>query len=73
LDAVAAEVWVKERIEAAIRGMEEPLGMKLRKFASVLYVAAMGRGSGIPLFDSLEILGRERSLDRLRRARGLLE
>lgn len=73
LDAVSPELWVKERIEAAIRGMEEPLGMKLRKFASVLYVAAMGRAAGIPLFDSLEILGRERSLDRLRRARGLLE
>jgi hypothetical protein len=33
----------------------------------------MGRPQGIPLFDSLAILGRERSLQRLRTARATLE
>ncbi|HMO95131.1 MAG TPA: glutamate--tRNA ligase, partial [Tepidiformaceae bacterium] len=42
--------WTKEAVEAAIRGMEEALEMKLRKFVSVLYVAAMGTPQGIPLF-----------------------
>ncbi len=73
LDAVAAPNWTKQPIEAAIRGMEEPLGLKLRKFVSVLYVAEMGRAQGIPLFDSMVLLGRERSLQRLRTARALLE
>ena len=54
-------------------GMEEALGGKLRKFVSVLYVATMGRAQGIPLFDSLALLGRERTLQRLRTARATAE
>jgi glutamyl-tRNA synthetase len=73
LDAIPAAEWTRDRVEAAIRGLEEPLGMKLRKFVSVLYVAEMGRPQGIPLFESLELLGRDRALHRLRVARGLLE
>lgn len=60
--------WDKASIEAAIRGMEAPLGAKLRKFVSVLYVAMMGRPQGIPLFDSMELLGREVVMARLERA-----
>jgi glutamyl-tRNA synthetase len=47
--------------------------MKLRKFVSVLYVAIMGKPQGIPLFDSLVILGRERTLQRLRTARAIAD
>lgn len=73
LDAIAEASWAKDEIERAIRSMEGALELKLRKFVSVLYVATMGSQQGIPLFDSLEILGRERSLDRLRIARARLE
>jgi glutamyl-tRNA synthetase len=74
LDALPAERWDRANVEAAIRSMETPLGgMKLGKFVSVLYVAEMGRAQGIPLFDSLPLLGRERSLARLRAARARLE
>jgi glutamyl-tRNA synthetase len=73
LDAVTSAAWTKEKIEAAIRSTEDVLGRKLGKFVSVLYVATMGRPQGIPLFDSLAILGRERSLQRLRTARATLE
>jgi glutamyl-tRNA synthetase len=69
LDAVRDTQWDVEHVEGAIRGMEEPLGAKLRKFVSVLYVAEMGRPQGIPLFDSMVLLGRERALQRLRTAR----
>ncbi len=69
LEAIPPDGWQTPTIEAALRGLEEPLGMKLRKFISVLYVAIQGRPAGIPLFDSLAILGRERSLVRLRAAR----
>ena len=69
LDSLAETDWEKDRVEAAIRAIEGPLGMKLRKFVTVLYVATEGRAQGIPLFESLALLGRERSLERLRRAR----
>jgi len=35
----------------------------------LLYVAIEGRPAGLPLFDSMHLLGREVSLDRLRAAR----
>jgi len=73
LDAVADGAWDRDSVEAAIRRMETPLQMKLRKFVPILYVAEMGRAQGIPLFDSLALLGRERTLQRLRTARSHLE
>jgi glutamyl-tRNA synthetase len=73
LDAVPPDAWAKENVEQAIRSTEAVLDKKLGKFVSVLYVATMGRPQGIPLFDSLAILGRERSLQRLRTARAALE
>ncbi len=69
LDTVAEADWAVANIEAAIRDMEGPLEMKLRKFVPVLYVAEMGRPQGIPLFDSIVLLGRERALQRIRTAR----
>ena len=73
LDAISEAEWTVESIETAIRGMEESLALKLRKFVSALYVAEMGRPQGIPLFDSMALLGRTRSLARLRTARAKLE
>ncbi len=73
LDRVAEGEWDRESVEQAIRGMEASLEMKLRKFVPVLYVAEMGRPQGIPLFDSLALLGRERTLQRLRTARMQVE
>jgi glutamyl-tRNA synthetase len=72
LNGIEQADWTAGSVEAALRGLEEPLGMKLRKFIPVLYVAVMGRRTGIPLFDSVAILGRERSLARVRAARARL-
>ncbi|WP_322796242.1 glutamate--tRNA ligase [Tepidiforma sp.] len=72
LDGIAPADWQKEAVEAALRGLEGVLGLKLRKFIPALYVAVMGRPTGIPLFDSLVILGRERTLGRLRAAQALV-
>jgi glutamyl-tRNA synthetase len=72
LGAIAEADWTVPTIEAAIRGMEAPLATKPRKFIPVLYVAEMGRAQGIPLFDSLVLLGRTRTLARLAAARKLL-
>ncbi len=69
LDDVPAAAWETGAIELAIRSLEGTLGQKLRKFIPVLYVAVEGRAQGLPLFDSLAILGRDRSLHRIRAAR----
>jgi glutamyl-tRNA synthetase len=69
LDAVPGDGWATPTIELAIRSLEGTLEQKLRKFVPVLYVATEGRAQGLPLFDSLALLGRERSLHRLRAAR----
>nr|MBA2327959.1 glutamate--tRNA ligase [Actinomycetota bacterium] len=45
------------------------LGVKPRKAMPALYAAVEGRHAGLPLFDSIQLLGRERALGRLRAAR----
>jgi glutamyl-tRNA synthetase len=74
LDRVAERDWDKDSVEHAIRGMEASLEMKLRRtLLLTLQLAEMGRPQGIPLFDSMALLGRERTLQRLRAARMQVE
>ncbi|MGE5595764.1 MAG: glutamate--tRNA ligase [Hyphomicrobiales bacterium] len=73
LDRIPGASWDTAAVEQAVRSLEGELGLKLRKFISVLYVAEEGRPQGLPLFDSMALLGRERSLQRLRTARALAE
>ncbi len=70
---VPESAFTKDLVEAAVRSMEEPLGMKLRKFVPVLYVAIMGRAQGIPLFDSVALLGKAETTLRLRAALARLD
>ena len=67
--AIEPGAWGLEPVEAALRGLQDTLDLKLRKFVSVLYVAIMGAPRGIPLFDSIALLGRDEVLIRLRVAR----
>ncbi len=69
LVGVTPEAWAPEPVEAALRSLQNTLELKLRKFVSVLYVAIMGAPRGIPLFDSVALLGRDESIARLRAAR----
>jgi glutamyl-tRNA synthetase len=72
LDVVDAHLadcdWTVEGVDLraplAAAGFEKP-----RKVMPALYVAVEGRPAGLPLFDSLVLLGRERSRARLRFAR----
>ncbi len=59
--------WTAEDIEATLRtALVEGLGLKPRAaFSGALRVAITGRRAGIPLFESIELLGRERTLGRL--------
>ena len=68
LDDVAD--WTADRIEAALKAaLVEDMALKPRKAFGPIRVAATGTTVSPPLFESLELLGRERSLRRLRAAR----
>ena len=70
LNAVIAHVaqcdWKVDTLD--LRPVLEPLGMKPRKALPAIYVAIEGAHVGLPLFDSVHLLGRERVLTRLRAA-----
>jgi glutamyl-tRNA synthetase len=54
----------------ALQPVLERLGLK-SKHMKVLYAAIEGRTAGLPLFESIEMLGRERALARLHHARAV--
>ncbi len=64
--------WTSEELMAALRVVGEGLGLNLRKAQAPVRVAVTGRSVGPPLFESLEVLGREPTLARLRAARARL-
>ena len=62
--------WRTDRIEEALKAaLLENLALKPRKAFGPLRVAATGASISPPLFESLELLGRDRSLRRLRAGR----
>jgi glutamyl-tRNA synthetase len=73
LDAAIARLggcdWTVEAIGAELRAALEVFGLKPNKFMHVFYTAIEGRSAGLPVFDSIYLLGRERTQRRLRRAR----
>ena len=63
--------WTHTAIETALQAaLVDGLGLKPRHAYGPLRVAATGRTVSPPLFESLQILGRERSLARLTAAQG---
>src|SRR5579875_2622024 len=72
LDAVARELATAEWEPAAIRAVVERagdrLGLKLSQAQAQVRVAVTGRSAGLPLFESIWVLGRERTVERLRAA-----
>jgi glutamyl-tRNA synthetase len=68
-DDVLADVdpWSAPGIEAALKRLCEELGEKPRAVYAPIRVAVTGSRISPGLYESLELLGRERSLDRLRR------
>ena len=62
--------WTTARIEIALKvALLENLALKPRKAFGPIRVAATGASVSPPLFESLELLGRDRSLRRLRAGR----
>jgi glutamyl-tRNA synthetase len=64
--------WSDGLIEQAMREQAEALGVKAGDLFSLVRVAVTGKRVTPPLFESMEILGKERSLARLRAAIGVL-
>jgi glutamyl-tRNA synthetase len=56
----------KETIERVLKGVGEILGRKFRDLARVYYVAMTGSPTSLPLFDSMELLGRDIVRERFR-------
>lgn len=74
-DAIAAFAdaeWTAEALHACLLALGEARGLKLGKAQAPVRVAVTGRTVGPPLFESLVLLGRERTLERLRAARSRL-
>lgn len=71
LDAVTE--WIAAQIETALKtALIDGLALKPRKAFGPIRVAATGTTVSPPLFESLELLGRDRSLRRIRAARETL-
>ncbi|MCH8008139.1 MAG: glutamate--tRNA ligase [Chloroflexi bacterium] len=64
--------WHADEIEQAMRTLAEDLEMKPGDLFMLLRVACTGRTVSPPLFESMEILGRERCLSRIETAAGRL-
>jgi glutamyl-tRNA synthetase len=64
-DLAQVDPWRADAIEAALRALAERLGLSPRKAFQPIRVAVTGSTVSPGLFESLELLGRERSLVRL--------
>ncbi|MBW3587885.1 MAG: glutamate--tRNA ligase [Actinobacteria bacterium] len=76
LDRVAAGLpdlgnWERDGIEYVLRGAQEKMGLNPRKAFQPLFVAITGSPVGLPIFDAIALIGRERTLERLAHARSL--
>jgi glutamyl-tRNA synthetase len=61
--------WDSATLKRTLEEVGAQRGLKLGKAQAPVRVAVTGRTVGLPLFESLESLGAERTLDRLRAAR----
>jgi glutamyl-tRNA synthetase len=65
LAAIDPADFAADHLEATARAAAEAAGMKAGDFFSPIRVAVTGRTVSPPLFDSLELLGRDRALARI--------
>ena len=65
--------WTAAAVEEALKvSLVDGLGLKPRKAYAPVRVAVTGRTVSPPLYESMELLGRSRSIGRLRRALGAI-
>ena len=61
-----------QTLEQALRSLASELGLRTGELFGVIRVAVTGRTAAPPLFDTLSVVGRERTLERIRKAQKLL-
>jgi glutamyl-tRNA synthetase len=66
--ALESAAWDPASLRAALEQVGARFGLSLGKAQAPVRVAVTGRTVGLPLFESLAVLGRERTLGRLRAA-----
>lgn len=71
-DVLSTTRFVAEDIEVALRAIPEITGVKAKVAFQAIRVAVTGSSVSPPLFESLELLGQERSLARISAARALI-
>ena len=67
-----AQPFTAPTIEHGLRGIADEMGWKVKDFTEPIRVAVTGSTVGPPLWESLELLGREKTLARIERAEALL-
>lgn len=67
--ALAASTWTAADLHTATAAVAESAGRKLGKAQAPVRVAVTGRRVGPPLFESMELLGRTATLERIEAAR----
>ena len=67
----AAEAFDPPALEKLVYAYAEARGVKIGQVVHPLRIALTGKTVGFGLFDSLSILGKERSLARIERALGV--
>jgi glutamyl-tRNA synthetase len=68
----AERTFDKATVERVLKGVGETLGKKFRDLARVYYIAMSGSPTSLPLFDSMELLGRDIVRERFRVALDVL-
>ncbi len=61
----AVSDWTAPTLESAVKAKAEAAGLKLGKYAQPLRAALTGTSTSPGIFDVLEVLGRDESLDRI--------
>jgi glutamyl-tRNA synthetase len=69
-EVTGLDAWTREALEEKARVLAEARGQKLGKIAQPLRAALSGSSVSPPIFEVLEVLGREESLGRIRDALG---
>lgn len=65
-DTAAGAEWTHDALEASMRALADEIGAKAGDLFSLIRLAVTGRKVTPPLFESMEILGKDRCLARLR-------
>jgi len=71
-DRLEASAWDEDSLQAALRGAADDAGVSFKKLARHLYTTFLGAPQGLPLFTSLEVMGRDAARIRLAHARKAL-